>query len=86
MNVNSPGFTSRVVDKATESASYHIKYPAVRQIPAYRFDKSTLRQLSKIPKANFAGAVRIAPPELKKYVIFVICHYSLLRIRIKCLP
>lgn len=71
MNVNSPGFTSRVVNKATESASYHIKYPAVRQIPAYRFDKSTLRQLSKIPKANSPPAVRIAPPEPNKYVISI---------------
>lgn len=63
MNVNSPGFTSRVVDKAAESASYHMKYPAVRQIPAYRFDKSTIRHLSKMPKANSTPAVRIAPPD-----------------------
>ncbi|XP_065215953.1 uncharacterized protein LOC135842427 [Planococcus citri] len=63
MNVKSPGFTSRIVDKAMESASYHIKYPAVKQISTYRFDKSTLRHLSKIPRMSSSPLVRIAPPE-----------------------
>lgn len=47
-----------------ESASYHnIKYPSLRQMSNYRFDKSTLRHLSKVPRMNSAPAVRIAPPE-----------------------
>lgn len=71
MNVNSPGFTSRVVDRATESASYHLKYPAVRQV-FHRFDKSTLRQLSKIPRINStmtSTAVRIASPATSRFVV-----------------
>ena len=71
MNVKSPGFTGRIVDKALESASYHIKYPAVKQISAYRFDKSTLRHLSKIPRVNSTPVVRIAPPDTIKYVTWI---------------
>ena len=71
MNVNSPGFTSRVVGKAAESASYHLKYPTVRQVSSCRFDKSALRQLSRIPRVSTAATtatVRIAPPEVAWFV------------------
>lgn len=56
-----------------ESASYHnIKYPSLRQMSNYRFDKSTLRHLSKMPRINSTPAVRIAPPEPIRYVEYYI--------------
>lgn len=58
---------------SVESTSYHnhIKYP-LRQISSYKFDKSTLRHISKIPRMNSIPAVRIAPPEPIRYVLFFI--------------